>query len=611
MPMTFDERAAAVQRLTIACHESPRLYRVRVVAWILLGYLIIVSLLALSLAMSAGVIAGIVAARGWILLKFAWVPIVASWMLARALFVRIDAPIGRRLLPREAPRLFATIEEIRVQLGVRRLSGVLLVNDMNAAVVETPRFGGLFGWQRYLLLGAPLLLVQSLDEVRAILAHELGHLSGKHGRVAAWSWRVRVTWSRVLESLDQRRGRLARGLQRLIHWYFDHMMCITLVQARAQELAADEFAVQMTDAPTAARALARNSVAGTLLLQHFWQPLWERANDEPEPPASPLSSFLVKRQEVLGQPSDAVFETELARTTALDDTHPSLRERLQRMGVPHPDLGAPESFAAEALFGTSLGAIVGELDRTWLADAAPAWRARHQEVAASRKLLIETEAEDLNSLDDEQRHKRAESLEELGRSDEALAIYEEIAARNATDARAAFQLGRILVQRGDLAGLPHLSRAIEHDWRAIGASCEVAYNALREKGMEKEADAWAERYRQEEHRLAEVQSEAGTLSVNDDFAPCALPVDVQEKLVAQCFKAKWVGKVWLARKNLPGSASVDFLAIRAKMFSFAGDTRFRRLLSSLDVPVVVFLIENGTLMRRLDRVSGARRFRDR
>lgn len=615
MPMTFDERAAAVQRLTIACHESPRLYRVRVLAWIGLGYLIIVSLLGISLALSVGVIAGIAMARNWFLLKFAWIPIAASWLLARSLFVRIDAPTGRRLLHREAPRLYATVEEIRTQLGVGRLSGILLVHDMNAAVIETPRFGGLFGWQRYLLLGVPLLLVQSLEEFKAILAHELGHLSGRHSRVSAWSWRVRVTWSRVLESIDRRRGRLARALQALIHWYFDRLMCVTLVQARAQELAADEFAVQLTNAPTAARALARNSVAGTLLGLHFWQPLWERVSEEADPPPNPFSDLLVKRREILALPANDVFEAELARATALDDTHPSLRERLQRMGVPNPDLRGSETFAAEVLFGKSLGALIAELDRAWLAEAKPAWRARHQEVAESRKHLTETESEDIHALDDERLHQRAESLAELGRTDEALVIFQDLASRNAADARAAFQVGRILMQRGDLEGLKLLSRAMEHDWRAIGPSCEIAYTTLREKGLEKEADAWAERYRQEEARLNEVRVEAATLAIHDDLVPTDLPQEVQEKLVAECFKAKWVGKVWLARKNLVhgagrGAVSVNFLAIRGKMFQFTGNARFQRLVNSLDAEVMVFLIENDSLMRRLDRIPGARRFRE-
>ncbi|MFL6246281.1 MAG: M48 family metalloprotease [Thermoanaerobaculia bacterium] len=609
MPMTFDERAAAVQQLTIACEESPRLYRVRVVAWILLGYAIIVGLLTLSLALSVGVIAAIVVLRGWILLKFAWIPIVASWLLIRSLFVRIDPPAGRVLLRREAPALFSTIDEIRTRLGVRPLNRVLLVNDMNAAVVEMPRFGGLFGWQRYLLIGAPLLLVHSLDEMKAILAHELGHLSGRHGRVTAWSWRVRVTWTRVLQSIDQRRGRIATWLQPLFHWYYDRLMCVTLVQARAQELAADGFAVQMTNAETAARALAWNSVATALLLRRFWQPLWERAGDESEPPRHPLNDMLMKRRELLAAPFDDVTQTELARATALDDTHPSLRDRLKRIGVPNPTLAASPSFAAEALFGRSTGALIAEVDQAWRAEAMPMWQARHQEIAASRKLLSEMDVDDVTSLDDERLHKRAESLAELGRDDEALAIYQDLASRNPNEPRAAFHIGRILLHRGDLEGLTQLSRAMEHDWRAIGPSCQIAYAALREKGLEREADAWLERYRQEQARLGAIQAEAATLAVHDNLGPSDLPAEVQEHIRARCFEAKWVGKIWIARKNLSHSGvAVNFVAVRGKFFRFAGNKRFQKLVQSLGVEVMVFLVESGTLMRRLDRIPGARRF---
>jgi hypothetical protein len=58
-----------------------------------------------------------------------------------------------------------------------------------------------------------------------------------------------------------------------------------------------------------------------------------------------------------------------------------------------------------------------------------------------------------------ERHPHAEELVELGRGAEAQLIYEELLARDVNDARAAFQLGRILLERGDLDGIKHLRHA--------------------------------------------------------------------------------------------------------------------------------------------------------
>lgn len=609
MSMTFEEQAEAVRALTAASLENPRRYRTRVVAWISLGYLLIAGLLALSLLLSVGVIAGIAAIRAWVLLKLAWIPVVFSWILARALFGRLEPPSGRALEPHEAPRLFAMIEEIRVHTGVPRLDGVLIVTDMNASVTETPRFGGLFGWRRHLTIGLPLLISSSADEMKAILGHELGHLSAQHGRIAAWSWRVRVTWSRVLDSVDAQSGSVAGMLQKLVHWYFDHLMPVTLVQARHQEHAADDFARELTSRETAARALASLAVATELMDVRFWKPLTERTATEPEPPKDVLRDALRRRAEVFGAPYDHVLANALARHTALDDTHPSLAERLRHLGVEHPALDTSAASALEELFGPTAQTLLDEHDRHWYDGVAEGWRARHQQLAEAQKVLAEPDA-----ADDESLFARATSLSNLGRDDEAFPIYEQILERKPSEARAAFQLGRILVQRGDLRGLDHLSRAMKHDWRYGVASCELAYGALREQGLEKDAHAWAGRYRQECARANEVQRESEMLALDDDLVASDLAPDTQDLILARCRDAKWVGKVWLLRKVLTAApVSVNIVAVRAKTFRPSGRKRVERLIESfgpLEQSVMVFVVENRALMRGLDEVPTARRFWD-
>ncbi|HEY0160612.1 MAG TPA: M48 family metalloprotease [Thermoanaerobaculia bacterium] len=610
MSATFDERAAAVERLANAAHASPRLYRLRVVAWIVLGYALIATLLGIALLLSAGVIAAVIAAKGWMLVKFAWIPVVFSYMLVRALFVRLEPPTGRLLRRREAPRLFAAVDEIRKHTGVPKLDGILVVPDMNAAVVETPRFGGLFGWHRHLLVGLPMLLTLSAEEMKAVLAHELGHLSGRHGRLAGWSWRVRVSWSRLHDSVGAQHGAMAKALRTLVQWYFDRLMPLTLVQARAQERAADQVAAELTTRETAARALAWLSVAEELVDRRFWKPLWDRIAEQPAAPAHPLHDLLLRRAEVLAPPFDDVLDAALARQTGFDDTHPSLAERLRSLGVERPVLAPPATFAAEEFFGRTAAALVAEVDREWRAAVGEQWRRRHEELAEARK-LVEAATVDPNApADDETLHKRAESLSELGRDEEAYPIYEELAARNPNDARAAFQLGRILVQRGDLKGLTHLGRAMEHDWRSVVPACELAYTALRQQGREKDADAWGERYRQQVEVLERAQAESGTLTVHDDLVLSDLPPDVQQFILDRCREAGWVGKVWIARKQLRAIPhGVNFVAVAARMFSYAGNRKFQKLVQSLAVEqdLMVFLIESGAMMRRLDRVEGAPR----
>jgi Zn-dependent protease with chaperone function len=606
--MNYDERAAIVQRLTAASFASPALYRARVLFWIAFGYVLVGTLLLLALLSSVGIVAALVVSKNIFVLKFAILPIVFAFMLLRALFVRIDPPQGRVLRRREAPKLFAMIEEIRKRAGVGALHDVQLVGDMNAAIVETPRFGGLFGWRRHLLIGLPLLLTHSTAEMRAILAHELGHLSGKHGRIGAWSWRVRETWSRVLGSLDARSGVVTRVLRRLFHWYGDHLMATTLVQARTHEFDADRLSAEITNAETAARALAWACVVERLANERFWTPLWESLAERPTPPP-PLDSFLRRRAEILAPPYDDVLNEELARLTSIDDTHPALRERLQRLGFPRPAIALADRTAADELFGRATASFAAEFDRDWIQNAKPMWEQRRQEVEAARAQLAAAEATDDATPEDERLHTRAESLSQLGKEDESFDLYAALAERNPNDARAAFHLGRMLVARGDLAGIRHLSRAMEIDWRFVAPSCEIAYAALRNKGLDRDADTWGERYRHQCELIQAAQAETWELAVKDDLSQTTLDAATQQVILDHCRAAKWIGRVWIARKNLKRlPTGVEFVAVRAKMFRFGGQKRLQKLAETLNVQqdVMVYLVVSGSLMRRLDRL-GARR----
>jgi len=94
----------------------------------------------------------------------------------------------------EVPELFAMLRGLEDELGAPRFHEVLLVGDNNAAVVQLPRLG-VFGWYKnYLLLGLPLMQGLGPEEFKSVLAHELGHLSGGHGRFGNWLYRMRRSW---------------------------------------------------------------------------------------------------------------------------------------------------------------------------------------------------------------------------------------------------------------------------------------------------------------------------------------------------------------------------------------------------------------------------------
>ena len=295
--MDAERFQAMVTRLERESGAHPRSYLLRVAALALLGFALLGALLAAAgfgLLLIAGIVVAIIATGGaalLVLLKFGkllFFLAVPLWFLVRsamkALFVRLPAPQGEALARSDAPALFAAIDGMRRQLRGPAVHRVLLVDEVNAAIVQRPLFG-LFGFPRnHLLLGLPLLESLSPDEALAVVAHEYGHLSGSHGRFAAFIYRLRLSWATIEALARHWQGFFGRWLGRAVAWYAPYFNAYTFVLARANEYEADRAAADLVGKPVVAAALKRVNVAAPQY-QAFIGDTFGRIGDQPRPPA--------------------------------------------------------------------------------------------------------------------------------------------------------------------------------------------------------------------------------------------------------------------------------------------------------------------------------------
>jgi Zn-dependent protease with chaperone function len=132
------------------------------------------------------IVAATVKGHGVILLKLL-IPVGALlWVVARSLYVKFEPPAGIPLERTDVPALFRMIDDVHDAIRGPRVRGVLVDGDANAGVAQIPRLGGIAGSRNYLVLGLPYLQGLSADQFRAVVAHELGHLSRAHGRFGAF-----------------------------------------------------------------------------------------------------------------------------------------------------------------------------------------------------------------------------------------------------------------------------------------------------------------------------------------------------------------------------------------------------------------------------------------
>ncbi|HYN93765.1 MAG TPA: M48 family metallopeptidase [Pilimelia sp.] len=243
---------------------------------------------------------------------------VALWKGMRA---RDDPPHGLSVGPDQAPALWGVVHQLAGEVGTRVPDEIRLVPEINAAVQENARLLGLVGGRRRLYIGLPLLLTLSVDQLRAVLAHELGHYSGLHTRLGAVAYRGRLAIGGTI-------GRI--GPYNVAGWgfraYARLYLLVDSAVIRRQELAADRAAVRVAGRAAAAGALRELPVldaAWGFFLRNYVEPAWE-VGYAPDDLFAGFAELLAARKGELAELRDAEPERRRSRW----DTHPPVGDRI-------------------------------------------------------------------------------------------------------------------------------------------------------------------------------------------------------------------------------------------------------------------------------------------
>lgn len=171
----------------------------------------------------------------------------ATWKVIRTR----PSPMPGLVLPEHrAPDLWREVRAIAGAVATRPPDEIRLVAEANAAVSEDARLLGLVGGRRYLYVGVPLLQGVTLQQLRFVLAHELGHYSHQHTRLGELTYRGRVV---IVRTIAQVGPSSLGGL--LLRAYAALYQMVSAAVSRAQEIEADRVAARVAGTPAATSAL--------------------------------------------------------------------------------------------------------------------------------------------------------------------------------------------------------------------------------------------------------------------------------------------------------------------------------------------------------------------
>ncbi len=359
-----------LQRLEAAAAARPALYSARLVLLALAGDVL---LTVVRVAPVAGwiVIGALFVNNAYVDLLAAAAVLLLVWVMRPGVRDR-----GRSVARQDAPELYDALDALKAALDVGRRIEVQLDDEFNAGAREARGLFGIAGTRRVLMLGVPLLALLGEDEACAIVAHELGHFSRRHGRFGHWLYWAHLDWLSYAAQIDGGSSILERGGAVLAGIFAPAFSRRAMVWSRRCEYEADADAARTVGGGHMVDALMRLAVFEVWRADAFPRVLRDWQRSEPTPPDDIMGRMIAAFDEAPPDLLAAIAAGEMQRPGDWNDTHPVLAERAAALGV-RPGAMLRGTPAGPVLLGTFWPTAVANTNARWRKEHAVAWSAAH------------------------------------------------------------------------------------------------------------------------------------------------------------------------------------------------------------------------------------------
>lgn len=234
---------------------------------------------------------------------------------------------GPELTRATQPRLWAILDRVANDAGHPLPRHVYLLTEAQAFASSRPRW---FGLRRepVIGLGLPLFAFLSERELRAVVAHEMGHHVGGDVRLGPWQYRTARAIGAALHRLD--------GSNAFLHLPFQAygrlFLRVTSPASREQEVRADELASRLSGSRFLGSALVLVEQHSSLWAGFLQGVVIPTLNEGFRAPLLEGYERYIREVDVEAHRRD--FKDAVLRPADAEDTHPRLIERLKTLATP-------------------------------------------------------------------------------------------------------------------------------------------------------------------------------------------------------------------------------------------------------------------------------------
>ncbi|MFD3802049.1 M48 family metallopeptidase [Streptomyces sp. NPDC058611] len=345
----------------------------------LLGVILLAALAAADYAIISSGHGGPVALKVFIVSVVLAIPIVRGMFMLRT--PKGEPPAGVPVTEAAEPALWQAVREVAREVGTRAPDEIVLIGDVNAAVGEDSRLLGLRPGTRRLYLGMPLMTGLDEMQLRAVLAHEMGHYANLDTRLTPLIARGRAQLIRTIGHFHERAdakvakerakqekragkriakgknakavdttgdGAMYRAMAKIYKAYGAFYLRVTRSSARRQELAADLASVRVAGRDSAASALREVNALGPAHSFYMDSYATLGVGAGALPPVGEVFGGLRRLLDARSGDLDEMRRDLSDEPTSPYDSHPPLAERVARIEA-LPDDGRAGRSARPAL----------------------------------------------------------------------------------------------------------------------------------------------------------------------------------------------------------------------------------------------------------------------
>jgi Zn-dependent protease with chaperone function len=551
-----------VAQLQTEAARNPRLYRLR------LAVIAIAGDFALMTAQVAPWAAPIIIGVLWTnVAAFYWLGGAAVLFLVWLLRPSFRFS-GRKLVPSEAPLLYQELGLLKQKLQVSTRMDVYLDAELNASAAETRGLFGIFGTRTALTLGVPLLRTLDREEALAVIAHEFGHFSRRHGRLGNWLYRARVGWLAYAEQVTESDSTFDQAAAWYAKRFVPFFSLRTFVHSRQCEYEADADAAHAVGSGTVADALTRLSVLGRVWSERLPRELADWQLRMQSPPEDFHERFARLCNECSSADRQSFLDQELAAPSGWHDTHPSLSERLASLKEA-PRLKGSASNAGEELLGKAWPNVLAEFNASWARKMRADWLLEHLRAKHVTHPLLSADAAAMEGWNDEQRLARARALRAADPA-AGLAALGELHKRKPAHQRTTFAYAAALLSESDQAGV-QLMETLAREAPAFRAQAFARVASYFErKGDRAQAERWSVWLKRAEENLTSAISAFVHAAEAGQARPSSLPGAIKAAIeeateLDPCIEQGWlvegIAQLTFAQDRQPVPVTMHLLAL--------------------------------------------------